>query len=85
MARLILAPAQGEAAYQKAAEAFQELYQKITGNLLPVAIEDDNCSDLVVIGSDAVNDFAMDAMLREKSTTWASVTAPTITASVPAA
>lgn len=64
MARLILAPAQGEAAYQKAAEAFQELYQKITGNLLPVTTEDDNCSDLVVIGSDAVNDFAMDAMLK---------------------
>ncbi len=63
MDRLILKPAQGEPAYAKAAEAFQELYEKVTGVRLPVSDIDDGRSDLVVIGSDAVNDFTMYAML----------------------
>ncbi len=59
----ILCPADAPAAYNRAAEAFQSLYQQITGTLLSIIREDDNRSALVVIGSDAVNDFLMREML----------------------
>ena len=60
MSILIIKPHTGEIAYEKAAEAFQDMYQKVTGISLPVATEDDGVSDLVLIGSDAVNDIALE-------------------------
>ena len=57
----ILLPESGEKAYQTAALAFQEMYEKVTGARLPLITEDDGLSDLIVIGSDAVNDFAAQA------------------------
>jgi len=50
----ILKPLKAQAAYEQAANIFQEMYQKITGILLPIVTEDDG-DDLIVIGSDAVN------------------------------
>lgn len=51
----------GEKAYQTAALAFQEMYEKVTGDVLPIITEADSESDLIVIGSDAVNDFTAQA------------------------
>lgn len=62
MAVLILKPAYGEAAYEQAADVFAEMYEKVTGEALQIAETDDGSSDLVVIGSDSVNDFLMDEM-----------------------
>ena len=38
-----------------AAETFAEMWQKVTGRELEIITEDDNKSDLVVMGSDAVS------------------------------
>lgn len=57
----ILLPESGEKAYEIAALAFQEMYNKVTGTTLPLISEADPEADLVVIGSDAVNDFAAQA------------------------
>ena len=46
----ILLPESGEKAYQTAALAFQEMYEKVTGARLPLITEDDGLSDLIVIG-----------------------------------
>ena len=45
-----------EKAYGVAAEAFAEMWEKVTGEKPAIAAEDDGKSDLIVIGSDAVND-----------------------------
>ena len=63
MSILIIKPHTGEIAYEKAAEAFRDMYEKVTGITLPVATEDDGVSDLVLIGSDAVNDIALECYL----------------------
>lgn len=63
MSVLILQPTKSEAAYTKAANVFKEYYNKITGINLPVCETDDGVSDLVVIGSDAVNDFLLEEVL----------------------
>lgn len=63
MSLLILAPADAAPAYTLAAEAFQSTYEKVTGKTIPIATEDDGTSDLVVIGSDSVNDYLMHQML----------------------
>ncbi len=54
--RKIVIPESRESAYRIAGEAFQELYRKVTGQELPLIREDDGESDLIIIGSDAVND-----------------------------
>ena len=59
MAILIISPDKSAPAYTLAAKAFQAMYQKITGIKLPISSADDGTSDLVVIGSDSVNDYLM--------------------------
>ena len=58
----IVAPAPAEKAYELAVQAFQDMWLKVTGETLPIITEDDGVSDLVVIGSDAVNDVTAQAM-----------------------
>ena len=60
---LIILEATIDPAYRKAAETFNEMYKKVTGKTLNISREDDGKSDLVVIGSDAVNDFVMAEVL----------------------
>lgn len=59
MALLILKPERAPITYTRAAEAFQELYRKVTGQEISISDADDGVSDLIVIGSDAVSDFVM--------------------------
>ena len=66
MALLILSPENAAAAYTLAAQAFQTMYQKVTGQELSISLEDDGCSDLIVIGSDSVNDYLMAQVLELK-------------------
>ena len=53
----ILVPDQGELAYLRAGEAFRDMYGKVTGVTLEIVDQYEPDCDLVVIGSDAVNDF----------------------------
>ena len=59
----IYCPAASAPAYQAAAEAFQSLWQAVTGELLPLVSTDNGRSDLILIGSDAVNDAVMHEVL----------------------
>ena len=63
MSLLILKPSTGEEAYDRAAHIFAELYRKVTGKSAALSEVDDSRSDLVVIGSDSVNDFTAEEML----------------------
>ncbi len=54
----ILKPTGCPAAYGKAAAIFQEMYQKVTGILLPIKEAPEEKEDIIVIGSDAVQPFA---------------------------
>lgn len=63
MSILILKPTDSHSAYGHAACITRDLYEKITGISLTVAEEDDQRSDLIVIGSDSVNDFVMNEIL----------------------
>ena len=63
MPLLILKPSTGEEAYDRAAHIFAELYRKVTGKSAVLSETDDGRSDLVVIGSDSVNDFTAEEML----------------------
>ena len=63
MSIAILKPNQGHVAYTKAAETFRDLYQKVIGKEIPITETDDGISDLIVIGSDSVNDFLMREVL----------------------
>lgn len=60
---LIMIEANIDPAYKIATEIFNEMYEKVTGNVLPVKSEDDGVSDLIVLGSDSVNDFLMTEVL----------------------
>lgn len=66
MSLLILAPGEAAAAYSLAAKAFQTMYCKVTGKTLDIVTEDDQTSDLIVIGSDSVNDYLMNQVLELK-------------------
>ena len=65
MLAIILEPTQGGRAYHQAAQGFQDMYEKVTGCKLKIVDADDGISDLFVIGSDAVNDFLMDEMIKD--------------------
>ena len=56
---LIIIEATIDPAYKKATEIFNEMYEKVTGKKLSVKTADDGESDLIVLGSDSVNDFLM--------------------------
>ena len=63
MSTIILKPNQGEKAYSHAADAFYKLYKQVTAREITITEEDDGVSDLIVIGSDAVNDFVLNEVL----------------------
>ena len=63
MSLILLKPARAAEGYAEAAAVFARMYQQVTGRELPVAEDDDGISDLIVIGSDSVNDFAMNEIL----------------------
>ncbi len=58
----IVKPQNASAAYTAAAQAFQDMYEKVTGVRVPIGTQADD-GDLVVIGGDAVNAFARQAFL----------------------
>ncbi len=59
MSLLVLKPENAEITYSHAAEVFAEMYQKVTGKTVAITDCDDGKSDLIIIGSDSVNDFLM--------------------------
>lgn len=61
----ILKPTGSDVTYTHAAKAFQQLYQAVTNRAINITETDDGISDLVVIGSDAVNDFLMHEILEQ--------------------
>ena len=63
MSAIILKPKDSEKAYLHAADAFCRLYTQVTGGEIAVTDTDDGVSDLIVIGSDAVNDFVAGEVL----------------------
>ncbi len=63
MSTLILQPYKADDTYIKASTVFQNYYKKITGVDIIISENDDGISDLVVIGSDSVNDFLMNEVL----------------------
>ncbi len=63
MSIAILKPDKSYKEYGLVADAFQNMYQKVTGISLPFIEEDDNESDLFLIGNDGVNDFLMNEVL----------------------
>ncbi len=65
MSLLIIRPVQ-DRSYQKAVDVFVQLCEKATGISLQVGTADDGKSDLVVIGSDAVNDFLMQEIFEKR-------------------
>lgn len=60
---LIVYPENGIKAYLIAAQAFQKMYYESTGTMLEISEKADE-GDLVVIGGDAVSQFARDFMLK---------------------
>lgn len=63
MSILILKPKNAAVGYDEAAKTFKNLYHKVTDISLKIALDDDGISDLVIIGSDAVNDFLLNEVL----------------------
>jgi len=63
MSILLLKPTTDDKTYIKACDIFADLYNKVTGKNIATSIVDDDTSDLVVIGSDSVNDFLMNEYL----------------------
>ena len=54
---IILAPKAGGPAYQKAAQAFRDLYAAVTGITLTITTEPTETEDMVIIGTDAVQPY----------------------------
>lgn len=63
MSLLIIRPTDAVDAYIEAASIFQRYYEKVTGKHIPISDADDGESELIVIGSDSVNDFLMREIL----------------------
>ncbi|MBO5021071.1 MAG: hypothetical protein J6D52_10445, partial [Clostridia bacterium] len=63
MSIAILKPDKSYKEYSLVADAFQNMYKKVTGITLPIIEEDEGVSDLFLIGNDAVNDFLMKEVL----------------------
>lgn len=58
----IIKPQNASPAYTAAAQAFQDMYEQVTGVQIPIETQAGQ-GDLIVIGSDAVNAFARQAFL----------------------
>ena len=63
MTAIILKPSNTAPVYEEGACIFQNFYEKVTDVRLQISEIDDGVSDLVVIGSDSVNDFLMQEVL----------------------
>lgn len=63
MSVIVLKPDRAPATYEEAARVFARMYEAVTGARITVTDEDDGVSALVVIGSDAVNDYVMKEVL----------------------
>jgi hypothetical protein len=61
----ILSPSKNNKPYWHAADEFRNLYKKITGLELGIITVDDGQSDLVVIGSDSVNVFCHQLIMKQ--------------------
>lgn len=59
----IIAPILGEPAYAKAVSVFSELWTKVSGITPIISYEYNNDEDIVIIGSDSVNDALTDKMI----------------------
>ena len=59
MSIIILKPCHASEGYEEAARIFKRMYENVTGKSIDISDKDDGVSDLVVIGSDAVNDYVM--------------------------
>ncbi len=59
----LLKPADSAQSYDIAAAEFAKLYEAVTGRSVLVVTQDDGCSDLVVIGGETENAFAMNYIL----------------------
>jgi len=64
MSLIILKPVSAPMAYTRAAEAFRKLFRQVTGGDISITQTDDGVSDLILIGSDAVNDFVMNEVFQ---------------------
>lgn len=62
MSTIIIKPTHCAEAYTKAADVFHDMYKKVTDIDLILTDTDDGVSDLVVIGSDAVNKWTLGKM-----------------------
>ncbi len=63
MSILVIPPNGCGKAYDTAVKTFRKMYLLTTGRSAAVSDSDDGKSDLVIIGSDAINDFLMNEML----------------------
>ncbi len=64
MSFIVIKPQKAEKAYDIATEIFIDYYKKITKKEAKSVVWDDGTSDLVIIGSDAVNDFLVQEMFK---------------------
>ena len=64
---LVILEANIDPSYKIATEIFNGMYEKVTGKSLSVKSEDDGVSDLIVLGSDSVNDFVMTEIVEGES------------------
>lgn len=62
MSTIIIKPTHCSPVYEKAAYVFSDMYKKVTNIELTVTDTDDGVSDLIIIGSDAVNRWSLDSM-----------------------
>ena len=56
MSIAILKPNTGVVTYERAVDIFKQMYETVTNKKINVIEKDDGKSDLIVIGSDSVND-----------------------------
>lgn len=59
----LIKPACAEPAYEEAARIFSQMYEQITFDKITPVETDDGKSNIVIIGSDAVNDFLMNEII----------------------
>ena len=59
MSIAILKPNTNMVTYERAIEIFKQMYETVTNKKINVIEKDDGKSDLIVIGSDSVNDFVL--------------------------
>lgn len=66
MSIIVIKPGECEKAYNLAVDIFCRMYKNITGRTIEISNIDDGKSDVIAIGSDAVNDFVMNEILESR-------------------